>query len=226
MNVLKRLALLTSLPLVAAVLVAGCTATSGDAPTSTNASAVAPAGPIGSTPKPRATATSRATARPGVKTTPVGDPGDGGMLAGLGDEADWKSIVKACPHDGQQPIIQKVVTADVSGDGTYDAVIARTCESTTAYWPSTVEVFDGASPSDHPRRIGTLLTDVGRDDLPWLTKLQVTGRTVTVHAYGVDAHTTQACPSVAFTYRYAYDGDTFRRTAREVGDAGTCPSVG
>lgn len=221
---MRRTGPLTALPLLALMLVAGC-ADGSAAPAPTGV----PSAPGSSAQGRSASAPSGMSSRTAPTSTPataVGDPGDNGMLAGLGDQADWKSLVEPCPNTGQKPVIQKVVTADVTGDGTYDAVVARTCESSTAYWPSTVEVFDGTSQSKQPRRVGTLLTDVGKTDLPWATQVRVSGRTVTVEAYGVDAHTTQACPSIAYTYRYTYDGGSFRRVGRDVGNANTCPKIG
>ncbi|MEV4703379.1 hypothetical protein [Actinoplanes sp. NPDC049316] len=105
--------------------------------------------------------------------------------------------------------------ADVTGDGMDDALVARSCEARTSYYPSTVEVFDGASQSTHPRRLATLLREVGPADQPWITKLRVTGRQVVIEANGTDSRDDNACPSVSFTYRYRYSSDGFQRVGRD-----------
>ncbi|GAA3342395.1 hypothetical protein GCM10020358_37230 [Amorphoplanes nipponensis] len=225
---LKRVALLTSVPLATLALAAGCTSAGGPAQPPVSGSAAVPPATATGTPA-AATGTPAGDAGDGAGGSgdaAGGDPGDGGMLAGLGEDADWKKIVKPCPNDGQRVIVQRVVTADVTGDGTYDAVVARSCEAVTSYWPSTVEVFDGTSPSTRPERVGTLLADVGPADEPWLTTLRVNGREVVIEANGVDDSSSKGCADLGFTYRYRFTGGSFKRVAREVGNAGKCLPTG
>ncbi|GAA4608550.1 hypothetical protein GCM10023107_87180 [Actinoplanes octamycinicus] len=146
------------------------------------------------------------------------------MLAGLGSDADWKKYLEPCDAP-QKVLIQKVVTADVNGDGTFDALVAHACSPITSYWPTVVDVFDGASSSAKPKRLGTLLQDVGPDDLPYLDTLKVKKGTVVIEAYGVDKHTNQSCPSIYYTYEYKYTGAKFTRTSRSAGNANQCPDI-
>lgn len=223
---MKRAALFASVPLAALALLTGCGAGATTATPTSGASdgtgAVAQAAPV---------ATAHSAPTHGTTTKPAtqaGDAGDGDYLFGVGaaDTAVLKRIVKPCPYDGQKVIIQKVVLDDVTGDGDSDLIVGRTCSSTTDYWESTVEVFDGRSTRTHPKRLGTLLTDVGPTDAPWLAKLSASGRVVTVEAYGIDSGTTKACADIYFTYQYRYDGGTFKRVSRQVGNAPKCPQVG
>jgi len=172
-------------------------------------------------------ATHRA-ATPKTTATRTSDPGDGDYLfgAGAGDTALLRKIVRPCPNEGQKVIIQKVLSADVTGDGDGDLIVGRTCSSTTAYWESTVEVFDGRSTRTSPRRLGTLLTDVGPTDAPWLAKLSADGHVITAEAYGIDSRTTKACADIYFTYQYRYSDGSFKRVSRQVGNAAKCPQIG
>ena len=217
----KRAALLSSIPLATLALVTGCSG--GDA---TTTSARRPVSAASSAPTSDPGDGTAPTSDPGDGATTIGDPGDGGMPAGLGEDADWRKMVSACPHKGQKPVIQKVVTADVTGDGVHDALVARSCEAVTSYWPSTVEVFDGASQPAKPRRIGVLLDEVGAADQPWVTKLRAGGREVTIEAHGVDELSDNACPDLNLTYRYRFSGGDFQRVARQVGNADACLPVG
>jgi hypothetical protein len=215
---MKRLVLSAAVTVSALTLIAGC---DGGNDTTTS-----PADNSRSTPTNAPDARAGTDTKAAPEATPIGDPGDGDMLAGRGDRADWKNLVTACPNDGQKVIVQKVVTADVTGDGTYDALVARSCEAKTSYWPSTVEVFDGASSSAKPRRVGVLLADVGASDQPWLTSLRVNGSTIAIEAYGVDKNSANACADLTFTYRYRLISGAVKRTARDVGNANKCLPVG
>lgn len=227
------------LPLAALVLLAGCTARATSSPAATTAAPAAssvssaPArtsdpgdGAGGGKPAASPTRTSDPGDGPTATETRTSDPGDGDMLAGRGTDADWKKLVKPCPNDGQEPVVQKVITGDVNGDGTYDALVARGCEARTSYWPSTVEIFDGASSASSPKRLATLLTDVGPDDQPWLVSLRVDGGAVVIKAYGVDKHSANGCPDLTFTYRYRLDGKVAHREQRQVANANKCLPVG
>lgn len=217
---MRRAVLFAAVALSALTLSAACT----EAATSpADGSGTGPAGRPG-TP---ATGAPSAGAKAGGPGSGRGAPtGEEDQLAGRGDRADWQKLVTACPDSGQRVIVQKVVTADVTGDGTYDALVARSCSVRSSYWPSTVEVFDGASPSTAPRRVSILLKDVGAADRPWLTSLRVTGSIVTVAANGVGRTGAQSCPDQSLTYRYTVLGGAVQRTAREVRTARDCLPVG
>ncbi|MCA2218209.1 hypothetical protein [Jidongwangia harbinensis] len=140
------------------------------------------------------------------------------------EEIDWSTRVQACPNPGQPVIVQHVATGDVDGDREPDTVVARTCEPSTSYWPSTVEVFGSAE--DKRRRLGVLLEDVGATDRPWVTKVAVDNGTVVVEAYGVDETSEGNCADLNFTYRFRYAAGAFTREARDVGNANKCQPVG
>ncbi|AEV86277.1 Transmembrane protease, serine 13 [Actinoplanes sp. SE50] len=143
---------------------------------------------------------------------PAGDPGDGG---------NWFAALTPCPNKGQQHEVQKLVFADVTGDGVKDALVASTCQTTNAYWPSTVEVFDGTT-GKKPKRLGVLLKDVGPTDEPWYVSSSVSGKVVTVKAYGLSAQAPRACPDLNLTYTYKYGNGTFTRTGRQAAKASGC----
>ena len=195
-------------------LLIGALAVTGLAAACDSATAVPAPGVTTSPTTPAPATTSPTTTSPAV-TSPVAEPTKKPV-------ADPAKMVTACPNAGQSAIVQADVTADVTGDGVPDRVIARSCTALTSYWPSTVEVFDGAGDD----RIATLLGDVGPTDLPWVTRVTVAGRTITIAASGVSQHGTQACADLGLTYTYRYAGGGLRRTGRDAVNAGHCLPVG
>lgn len=149
-----------------------------------------------------------------------------GTLAAVGDGGDWDNYVAACANAEQEPIVQHVAVGDVNADGTADALVARTCDASTSYFPSTVEAFDGRSPVEAPTRIGKpILTDVGPTDQPWVIGLSVKGGAVTVQAYGTDSADSNACPKLKLTYRYELRGGDFEQTDRAATKSATCLAI-
>ncbi|BCJ40543.1 hypothetical protein GCM10010168_81230 [Actinoplanes ianthinogenes] len=202
-----------------ALLATGCSETAKPAATSAAPAPVpsSPA-PVATTSAPAAEPTSGSGAEP-VAAVPVksakpksaGDAGDGG---------NWTAALAGCPFDGQEVQVQKLVMADVTGDGVDDALVARTCTTTTTHWPSTVEVFDGTTGAK-PKRLGTLLAEAN-DEGPWYVSSSVSGSVVTVKAYGYSAHTPLACPDLRITYKYGFSAGTFTRTSHQATKAKDC----
>jgi len=146
-----------------------------------------------------------------------------GTLSGLGADADWDNFILGCADPTREPVVQTVATGDVSGDKVADAVVARTCTTTGAYVPSTVEVFDGRSPAARPWRIGTaLLGDVAGTDRPWVTRLAVQTGVIVIQANGTGSGDTPACPKSTMIYRYQLEGTTFRQLDRLVSTSAIC----
>lgn len=168
---------------------------------------------------------------PAESAEPIGDPSveaedPRGTLASVGDDGDWDAFIEECANPEQEALVQLVTTGDMTGDGTPDALVARTCDASTAYFPSTIEVFDGASPAAGPKRVGEpMLTDVGPTDQPWVIGMAVKDRAVTVTAYGTGGTDSNACPKLKLTYRYQLDGDTFERVNRAATTAADCLPV-
>ncbi len=204
-----------------ALLTAGCTdkSTPVAAPSAPAAPVSSPASAPATTQAPTAApATSKPVVVP-VKTakpTPVGDAGDGG---------NWFAALKPCPNKGQQVVVEKMATGDLTGDGVNDVAVARSCTAVTSYWPSTVEIFDGAAGGEKPKRIATLLDDLGPTDMPAVQSLKAGGRTLTVTAYGLSAKAAHACPDLKLTYQYKYSGGEFTRTSRKAVTAKDCLAV-
>ncbi|MFI1988557.1 hypothetical protein [Actinoplanes sp. NPDC020271] len=203
-----------------ALLTAGCgdkttpaAAPSAPAPATTTAAAPAPAE---SASVPAAAPTTSKPAVTPVKTTkpkPTSDAGDGG---------NWLAALKPCPNKGQEVDIEKMATGDVTGDGLNDVIIARSCTAITSYWPSTVEIFDGAAGGEKPKRIGTLLGDLGATDGPAVQTVKVDGRVLTITAYGLSPKAAVGCPDLKLTYQYKYSGGGFTRTSRKAVTSADC----
>jgi hypothetical protein len=209
---MRKIALLTG-----AVAMAGLAAACGDIATA--APAAAPATAPSTASSPAAAASTTTAAPPPTADAPAGPVATSRPAPG---RTDWSRKVEVCPDDDQPVVVQQVVSGDLTGDGVADTAVARSCEARTSYWPSTVEVFDGASGS----RIATLLADDGPTYMPWVTRLAVSRGTLTVEAAGNDAHGSQACADLGLTYTFAYRNGKLTRTDRVIGDAGKCQDVG
>lgn len=107
-------------------------------------------------------------------------------------------------------MIQKVLEAEVTTDGVADTLVTRSCEASTSYWASTVEIFDGES----SKRVGTLLEAAAKNDEPVVTGVTVTKGVITVKAYGTSLKGTKACPDLLLTYRWRYVENGFEELSR------------
>ncbi|MDI6100993.1 hypothetical protein QLQ12_20480 [Actinoplanes sp. NEAU-A12] len=241
MSMLKKAVLLATAALTT-VAVTGCTGSPDEVPSGSSVSASAQRSGAGTTETEAgrgaaqptageataggATATgATATGATAAKPSRTSDPGDGGGASGdAGDGGNWFSALKPCPQ-GLPTEIQRLERADLTGDGVAEALVARSCEPVTSRWPSTVEIFDGAT-AEKPRRIGVLLEDAGAGDHPWFTSLTVSGGTVAVKAHGVSPGSPLACPDLKLTYQYRYEGGKFARTDREATKAADCLPIG
>ncbi|SDT52539.1 hypothetical protein [Actinoplanes derwentensis] len=180
--------------------------------------------------EPSPVASETAEAEP-VGDPPVGDPSveaedPSGTLASVGEEGDWDAFIEACKNPEQEALVQLVTTGDLTGDGTADALVARTCDASTSYFPSTIEVFDGASPAAEPVRVGApILTDAGPTDQPWVIGMAVKEQVVTVTAYGTGGTDSNACPKLKLTYRYLLDGGAFEQVDRAATTSADCLAI-
>ncbi|MEV4281101.1 hypothetical protein [Actinoplanes xinjiangensis] len=190
-------------PFVALMLVAGCTS-GGERTPSASPSAAASASASTSADLPEAEA-------------------PGGNLASAGKDADWDTFVLPCEDKTQEPTVQQVVTADVTGDGIADALVARACDS------STVEVFDGSSPAQRPWRIDQPLLSSPTAELrrPWVTGLEVTSGEIIIkadgHAVGADS---KACRKDRLVFAFKLVGTDFTQLRLENTPTGSCLPAG
>ncbi|MEU4423477.1 hypothetical protein AB0F81_22855 [Actinoplanes sp. NPDC024001] len=187
----KRAVLLTTVPMMAIALVAGCTSDSEPEPQPTTAVE----GGAAAVDKPN-------------------------TVASIGDKVTWERFVEPC-KSGELVVVQDVAAGDLTGDGAADAAVARACEGVDEYGPSTVEVFDGASSVDQPKRVGTLLSDAGTDK-PYVDSVAFTGGALVIKANGVDETSDAACPEVVFTYQYKFADGAFKQEKRETVPDETC----
>ena len=194
-----------ALPLVALAFAAGCTATSP---------AGAPAPPSG----PPALSAPAPAAPSGPPSGPASAAEPGSLPT---EPAAWLTLVEDCPNEGQKPVVQGVLIADATGDGSADAIVSRSCEASTSYFPSAVEVFD--SPE---KPVGVLLKDAWVADNPWLTDVRVSDGVVIVKAHGSSGKQGNACADLDLTYRYRWTGSAFEQVDRKAVEAEDCLPVG
>lgn len=203
---------------VAVLATTGCAraTTAQDAPPATTVSADSGFGRNPATGGTGAGATSRPTPTTPLRTTKAAPRTPD-------ERPNWARLVQACPNRGQKTEIQQILEGDVTGDGRADTIVARTCEASTSYWPSTIEVFDGASDPLRPERIGDpLLTERHREDEPVVTGLSINAGMIGVKAYGTSPKGTRACPDLKLFYRYEHRGDGFELVWRDWGPGEKC----
>ncbi len=190
-----------------ALLAAGCTdkATPVSAPSAAvpAASSAAPA-PVESASTPSAAPTTAKPVATPVKTAKPAPAIDGD---------DWIPALAPCRSDEQKVEVEKIVTEDLTGDGVDDVVVSRSCTAITSYYPSTVEIFDGAAGSRQPKRIAALLA--GDLDMPSVRSVKISGRTLTITAHGVGKKAPAACPNLKLTYDFKYSGGKVVLTNRK-----------
>lgn len=149
--------------------------------------------------------------------------GPAGNLAGAGKDADWDTFVLPCEDKSAEPVIQQVVTADVTGDSIADALVVRACES------STVEVFDGSSPARRPWRIDQPLLSSPTAELrrPWVTGVEVTAGEIVVKANGhALGDAAKACRRDRLVFAFKLAGTDFTQLRLETDPAGKCLPAG
>ncbi|XVU21506.1 hypothetical protein ACQPZJ_30060 [Actinoplanes sp. CA-054009] len=137
---------------------------------------------------------------------------------------EWSTVVESCPGRGQSVVVRQVRTADVTKDGVPDQVVIRGCRAPSGYWPSTIEVFDGAAGPSQPRRIGTLLR--GDRDWPWVTEVGFIKDVIAVEAHGRSGRGPSECADLRVTYRFSYTDKGFRLIWRDANRTGDCLPTG
>ncbi|MEU4155059.1 hypothetical protein [Actinoplanes sp. NPDC026670] len=159
---------------------------------------------------------------PSVSEPPEAE-GPVGNLAGAGKDADWDTFVLPCADKSKEPVIQQVVTADVTGDSIADALVARACES------STVEVFDGSSPAQRPWRIDQPLLSSPTAELrrPWVTGVEVQAGEIIIKANGhaIDDDS-KTCRRDRLVFAFKLAGTDFTQLRLENNPAGKCLPAG
>ena len=208
---------------------AGCSSggTSGAAPTTSTSVSGQPDTGFGGVPRTSAPSSAPPTTEPAVepvKTTKTAQPTPTPTKTRVqqGDFSDWVPYMKGCPYDNQDIVILAGTEVDVTKDGVRDTIITRSCEASTSYWASTIEIFKNTSNPIGAQRIGVLLEDVAKADEPVVQDVQIKKGIIEVTGYGTSAKGSKACPNLTLFYRYEYQGGGFKRIERTVGTAAEC----
>ncbi|MBU2670366.1 hypothetical protein KOI35_43380 [Actinoplanes bogorensis] len=213
------------LALVVAVT-AGCSSggeTPDAAPKTTTSASAQPDTGFGGVPRTSAPSTTPPTTEPAVepvKTTKTATPTKRPTQAG--DYSEWVPYMKGCPYDNQDIVIQAGTQVDVTKDGVRDTIITRTCEASTSYWASTIEIFKNTGNPIGAQRIGVLLEDVAKADEPVVQEVNIKNGVIEVIGYGTSAKGSKSCPNLTLNYRYEYQGGSFKRIQRTVGTSPEC----
>ncbi|MGW0732261.1 hypothetical protein [Streptomyces sp. NPDC002851] len=189
------------LSLLASPLLAGC----GGSEESDD-----PKGGISAAPSPAADAPDEETspderAPPEPAGTPLAD-------------TDWESVIDTidCTDAGNEGVaIMDTEFADLRGTGVPDAFVSFECVHQSSSWPQQVEVYDGSSSPEAPRRIGVLLSaeEKAHGPGPRVGGISFSGDSVTLKLAAYTADDPFCCPSLRLERTFAWNGERFVRAA-------------
>ena len=129
------------------------------------------------------------------------------------DAVDWKTVAfdalrcrtnSSVPDQAQ---VDTVTHADLTGDGTAEAIVAASCRTTTATNPVQVFVFDGARSTAPLKR----LLVIGKGQYLRNAELTTKGRTLTVTSEALSDTAPRCCADLRITQRYSWNGSAFTR---------------
>jgi hypothetical protein len=123
--------------------------------------------------------------------------------------ADWAALphpALSCPPEAPIEAAQTDY-ADVNGDGEPDALVTMDCKISAGHNTNIVEVYDGTSSNQNPRRLGTLLN---QNENLTIDNLNVSGGAITLHERNWDSTKGYTLYKETFTW----DGHGFSTDAR------------
>ncbi len=111
---------------------------------------------------------------------------------------------------------------DITDDGVPDAFVTYACMVGTSSAAQQLEVFDGSSDPEEPRRIGVLVKQSDGVDERGLRvrKLTFGPRTVGVEASAFDTFNPNCCPSLRVRQQFTWYGTKFVAGERELAPLG------
>ncbi|MFI9781175.1 hypothetical protein ACIHCV_42310 [Streptomyces sp. NPDC051956] len=142
-----------------------------------------------------------------------GEPDPGGTpLAGT----DWEAVIDTidCTDAGNEGVaIMETKFADVRGRGVPDAFVAFQCVHQASSFPQQVEVYDGSSSPEAPRRIAVLLSaeEDAHGPGPRLGGISFSGKSVTLSLATYTAQDPFCCPSLREKRTFTWNGERFER---------------
>ncbi|WP_052864188.1 hypothetical protein [Streptomyces niger] len=146
-------------------------------------------------------------ASPSEPGTPEGTP-----LA----KTDWAAVINDidCTGAGNEGVeILRTWYADVRGTGVPDAFVSFTCRHQASSYPQQLEVYDGSSSPDSPRRIGVLLSaeEKAHGPGPRVGVVSFAGKSVTLKLAAYTADDPFCCPSLRVDRTFTWNGTRFER---------------
>ncbi|WP_030264848.1 hypothetical protein [Streptomyces violens] len=121
-----------------------------------------------------------------------------------------------CTDAGNEGVeILRTWFADVRGTGVPDAFVSFTCRHQASTYPQQVEVYDGSSPPEAPRRIGVLLSaeEKANGPGPRVADISFSGDSVTLSLAAYTADDAFCCPSLRLKRTFTWNGESFERQA-------------
>jgi hypothetical protein len=147
--------------------------------------------------------TTSTTAPPAATTAAPTVPAN--RLAGV----DWSKVASDmdCTGSGVTGLeVGGARYADVRGKGTVDAFVWRNCAHVASSWPYRLEVFDGSSDPEAPRRIAVLVPESER---LLIKSLSFQNNTVVVDGSAYAPDDPNCCPTLVVNKAFVWTGTTF-----------------
>jgi hypothetical protein len=207
MNRITKIAAAAAFGGSAIVALSACSAAVEATPTAPQPAATGTAAAPKPTPSSTASASTGRVTEPKRETTTKGTK----TTAGTGWAAvSWKTVTfdaLNCPHfNGYTTAdVSSVQYSDLTGDGRKEAVVAASCQTTTAQNPISVFVYDGANTKQPLKR----LLSIGVHSYLVTAKVTINGKTVTVNSKALSDKAPRCCPDLRIVQSATWRNGSF-----------------
>ena len=130
----------------------------------------------------------------------------------------WTDVVPlVCPYaaEGYPLLTERVVAADVTGDGLAESVVVSVCDQSAGVNPRDVRVYDGASDPARPRQLGHLVTVRDPAFVRAILAVTVEGDAVRIIGEASSPPTVLCTCHLRFRQRFVWSNGAFSAESRE-----------
>jgi hypothetical protein len=187
-------------------LALGCAACTGSASPRHTSPVSSPQSNTHSTDSSTTGTTSSPGTTPPATTSPMKTattPPAGAVAADWASHVDFKAVQRtdmdcAIAQEGGTVEVTKVVSADVTGDGTPEAIVRVNCLHSASEWPDWVFVYSDATGT--PRVLGTLITG---NDSTYVPGISASGRTIKLGLLTWSKYAAGCCADLHYTQAFS-----------------------
>jgi hypothetical protein len=115
----------------------------------------------------------------------------------------------AIAREGNKVEVTKVVSADVTGDGSPEAIVRMDCLHAASEWPDWVFVYSDASGT--PKVLGTLISN---SDSTYVTTIATSGHAITLGLLTWSKYAAGCCADLHYTQTFTWTGSNFAHSGR------------